>query len=114
MDFPSYWRELRGALLRSDVEGVARLTDFPLAVRGEMDDDPVRRIERAQLEGVLQRLLAEDVGLSPDPEPLSQYLERVREPPAHARSGSTARIASLEFALGPKGWRLVKAYLPEG
>jgi hypothetical protein len=49
---------------------VANLAAFPFTVRGEMDDDPIRQIERAAFAPILRQWLAQAVGLSPDPEPL--------------------------------------------
>ena len=92
---------------------MARLARFPFAVRGEADDDPVRHVERPAFPAILRQLLARDVGLSPEPEPLSQYLTRMSTAPSGAVSGTTARVASLQFALGPDGWRLVGAYLED-
>jgi hypothetical protein len=112
-DFNSYWRELRPALLAANAEAVARLTKFPFTVRGELDDDPVRAIERPAFPAILQQLLAQDVGLSPEPEPLSRYLKRVETVPPSAVTGTAARIASMQFALGSDGWRFVGAYLGE-
>lgn len=112
-DFSSYWRELRTALLAADAESVARLTKFPFTVKGELDDDPVQAIERPAFPAMLRQLLAQDVGLSPDPEPLSHYLKRVDTVPPDAVAGTTARVASMQFALGPDGWRFVGAYLGE-
>ena len=112
-DFTVYWGELRSALLGGDAEAVARLARFPFAVRGEADDDPVRHVERPAFPAILRQLLARDVGLSPEPEPLSQYLKRMNAAPPGAVSGTTARVASLQFALGPDGWRLVGAYLED-
>lgn len=112
-DFNSYWRELRSALLAANAESVARLTKFPFTVRGELDDDPVRAIERPAFPAMLRQLLAQDVGLSPEPEPLSHYLKRVETVPPSAVAGATARVAGMQFALGPDGWRFVGAYLGE-
>jgi hypothetical protein len=112
-DFNSYWRELRPALLAANAESVARLTKFPFTVRGELDDDPVRAIERPAFPAILRQLLAQDVGLSPEPEPLSHYLKRVDTVPPSAVAGATARVAGMQFALGPDGWRFVGAYLGE-
>jgi len=113
VDFSAYWRDLRAALLSADSESASRLAEFPFAVRGEMDDDPVRQIERAGFADILRKLLAQDVGLSAEPEPLSRYLQRFPSPPADAVTGTTARIASMQFALRPEGWRMVGAYLAE-
>lgn len=112
-DFNSYWRELRPALLSANAESVARLTKFPFTVRGELDDDPVRAIERPAFPAILRQLLAQDVGLSPEPEPLSHYLKRIETVPPSAVTGKTARVASMQFALGSDGWRFVGAYLGE-
>lgn len=110
-DFNSYWRELRPALLAANDESVARLTKFPFTVRGELDDDPVRSIERPAFPAILRQLLAQDVGLSPEPEPLSRYLKRVDTVPASAVTGTAVRVASMQFELGSDGWRFVGAYL---
>jgi hypothetical protein len=108
-DFNSFWRELRPALLAANAESVARLTKFPFTVRGELDDDPVRAIERPAFPG-LRQLLAQDVGLSPEPESLSRYLKRVDTVPPRAIAGTVARVASMQFVLGSDGWRFVGAY----
>jgi hypothetical protein len=110
-DFVAYWHELRRALSSANSEAVAQLAEFPFTVRGEMDSDPVQRIERGAFPDVLRRLLAQDVGLSPKPESLSQYLARTPDPPANALQGRTARVATMEFELLPGGWRFVGAYL---
>jgi hypothetical protein len=112
-DFDSYWRELRPALLAANAESVARLTKFPFTVRGELDDDPVRTIDRPAFPGILRQLLAQDVGLSPEPEPLSRYLKRLDTVPPSAVAGTSARVASMQFTLGSDGWRFVGAYLAE-
>ncbi|HVZ36200.1 MAG TPA: hypothetical protein VG963_27420 [Polyangiaceae bacterium] len=87
------------------------MTKFPFTVHGETDSDPVRHIDRAAFPAILRRLLAQDVGLSPQPEPLSQYLARMPKPPPNALQGQTARVAIMEFELGAEGWRFVGAYL---
>lgn len=110
-DFASYWQEMRAALLSGSAEAVAPLAAFPFTVRGEMDDDPVRHVERAAFPTILRQLLAQDVGLSPEPEPLSKYLNRMTTVPPGAVSGATARVASMQFALRSDGWRFVGAYL---
>jgi hypothetical protein len=112
-DFNSYWRELRPALLAANAESVARLTRFPFTVRGELDDDPMQSIERPAFPSILGQLLAQDVGLSPEPEPLSRYLKRVDTVPPSAVTGTAARVASMQFELGSDGWRFVGAYLGE-
>jgi hypothetical protein len=110
-DFDAFWRELRPALLSANADAVARMTVFPLAVSGEMDDDAVRSIERTAFPAVFRQLLAQDVGLSPEPEALSDYVKRVNTLPSSTVDGTTARVASLEFGLTSQGWRLVRAYL---
>jgi hypothetical protein len=110
-DFSAYWRDLRAALLSDSPESVSRLARFPFTVRGEMDDDPVQQVDRAAFAAVVRRLLAQDVGLAPQPEPLSHYLARTPSPPANAIAGKTARVANMQFAWSPEGWQFVGAYL---
>jgi hypothetical protein len=78
-----------------------------------MDDDPVRQVDRLAFAVVVRRLLAQDVGLAPQPETLAHYLERSPSPPANAVVGKTARVASMQFVLSPEGWQFVAAYLAD-
>ena len=55
-----FWAAFRAAALGDSVDAVVARTHFPFAVRGMLDDDPVRRLDRARFRREWPALLAAD------------------------------------------------------
>ncbi|MCR0985064.1 hypothetical protein [Roseomonas populi] len=107
----AFWRGFRAAVRAGDMAAVTRMSRLPLESRGELDDEPMRRLTAATLPAAFRRLLrtVEDVRnnrtvldvIRDTPEPVLD--------PRNVAPGQ-ARIGSLEFARGQEGWRLVTIY----
>ncbi|WP_338664379.1 hypothetical protein VQH23_04265 [Pararoseomonas sp. SCSIO 73927] len=108
--FP-FWREFRAAVLAGDMAAVTRMSRLPLESRGELDDEPVLRLNAAALPAAFRRLLrtVEDV------ERNRTVLEVIRDTPepvldSRNYAPDQVRISSLDFLRGRGGWRLVTIY----
>jgi hypothetical protein len=114
-EFPAFWGRFRSAVLRDDTAAVATMTQFPLEVRGETDDDPPRRIGRDEFDRTLRRLLLQDSGARPEPETVRVFLQRQEEAGAGSveSDGNAARVGDFVFERDPGGWHLVRVYLRE-
>jgi hypothetical protein len=116
--FGAYWATVRSALLAGRYESMVPAVRFPLELKRETDDSPVRRIDAAQLPGVLAKVLAADTGLSLR-EPLSNHrlienFDGAGPPPRGVSVGAEqARVGALAFARTAQGWRLVRVYLED-
>jgi hypothetical protein len=63
-EFQEFWLAFRRALLSGDTATLQGMIQLPLEVRGELDDEAVRRISGRELQEVFDRVLAADSGLS--------------------------------------------------
>lgn len=117
-EFEQFWAGFRTAALTGDVNAVAAMTRFPLEVRGELDDDPVRRAARPELAALLARVLDADTGLSAREQLTNRMLlERagtpIRRMPGVSVTPASARIGAFAFERDGTRWQLRRIYLPD-
>ncbi|MBP0494260.1 hypothetical protein [Roseomonas indoligenes] len=109
--FAAYWHDFRAAVLAGDMGAVTRMSRLPLESRGELDDEPVRRLTAATLPSAFRRLLrtVEDVRTN---RTVLEVIRDTPEPTLDPRNSAPdqARVSSLAFARGRDGWRLVTIY----
>jgi hypothetical protein len=110
-DFAHFWTDFRGAVLSGDRDAVVAMSRLPLEVRGTLDDEPPRLLDAAALHEALPDLLRQDAGLAASPRPMFQLVEGTPQPALPAPEAAGARVGTFEFALGPDGWRLIRAYV---
>lgn len=110
-NFEAFWKQFRAALLVSDTDSLAKVTQFPL--RALSDSDPERSVDRAEFPRLVRRLLAQDTGLEVGGhESHLQLVKRLPRIPPDFVQGPTARVGDLQFAfLDPDGWRFESAWV---
>jgi hypothetical protein len=62
-DAAVFWTAFRQALIDGDSAKLTAWTHFPLTVRGNLDDDPVRTIEKPEFSRLLTAILSEHAGV---------------------------------------------------
>jgi hypothetical protein len=114
-EFLTFWTNFRGAVLSGDQGAVAALVKFPFETRGQLDDAPVLTHDRDAFPGVLEKLLSQDPGLTPEPSTMRQLIEANETAPAGAldAGGQSARVGVFVFVLEDGHWRLTRGYLDE-
>jgi hypothetical protein len=80
-DFAVFWAKFREAAL-NDPKSLVKFTRFPFITDGETDDDPERAHDEQSFLGIIDILLADDVG-GPGPETHREYFLRNEVPPKH-------------------------------
>lgn len=113
----SFWTAFRAAVAFDDDSALAGMTRLPLRLRGEMDDDPVRRVPAADLPEVIDEVLEQRIypaSASAAPQSLREIVQRLERLPDHAWLTPTSfRVEQLEFQRVKGRWALVQAYLAE-
>jgi hypothetical protein len=111
--FAPFWSSFRQAVSANDTRALASFTRFPLAVHGQTDSEPVRRVDDARFRAAIAGWLEQDTGMSRQPEPMRALILRT-DPAAAARSRGASdravRVGSFFFERGPAGWRLTRIY----
>jgi hypothetical protein len=105
-----FWSTFREAALGQDLSALQPMTRFPFVTRGATDDDPSVANDAAAFAELLPRILAQDVGLSAEPETVRQYIERHPELPTIATgAGQSTPVAAdaTQFFAGPLGFEKV-------
>ncbi|HEX8361464.1 MAG TPA: hypothetical protein VF613_15220 [Longimicrobium sp.] len=110
------WRDFRGATLSNDIERVMRLTKFPFATTGELDDGPITRHDRAAFPALFTRLLRQHE--RPRPGVSITMRELIRQTPVLREqnfNGEDEHFHVGAFYFGREGerWYLLEAYLAE-
>src|SRR5699024_5707681 len=108
-NFTAFWTDFRAALLASDWAAAERMTRFPVEVHGDLDDDPVRKVERAKLPQLLQKLLTQNSGR--DEKTVRDQLQQTRTPEMPAPGANQVRVNDFHFERSGGQWRFVATYL---
>jgi hypothetical protein len=109
-DFQKYWSDFRAAAVSKDVDKVAALTRFPFKTKGILDSDPQKTYDAAGFRKLFPKLLEQDTGLRPEPEPMLRYIERTTAP---AAKGDSARVGQFVFEKAQGKWQFALAYVEE-
>jgi len=107
----SFWNAFRKSALSGDKETMVQLTQFPLAIRGEMDDDPVIYLNQSAFNKKIDSILAQNTGLSEKPETILDLIKRTTK--VKDEGGGTIRVGNLLFNSVKGNWLLVRAYIYE-
>ncbi len=91
------------------------MTRFPFRTRGTLDTDSIVVYDRLAFLDIVDRLLAQDPGLRPEPETMRDLIDRTDSVTTRhlGDGGRTARIGVFVFERGPDGWRFARAYIDE-
>lgn len=110
-DFARFWAAFRSAVLADDREALVAMSRLPFTLHGQLDEDADEKVDAAGLQRQLPDLLLQDTGLSAEPQPMLELVERTKQPARPARGAKTVRVGQFEFALRPDGWRFAGAYV---
>jgi hypothetical protein len=108
-----FWLAFRQALIDGDSARLIAWTTFPLTVRGDLDDDPVRTIGRSQFPALVRSILKEFAG---DGEHATVREQVVATTSLNSRSfgGSDGKdffgVGPMNFQRVGGRWRLTVAY----
>lgn len=108
-----FWTTFREAALSLDEVRLAALTRLPLQLRGTVDGEPVRRVQRRHLLPVLKQLLAEESAGPGGGPARSQRAWIERKATLGASDWLAAdliRVQQMEFQRIGGRWYLVRVY----
>lgn len=110
-----YWTAFRAAALQQDPSALARLSKFPFAVSGALDDSGKREVTREKFAEIVPVLLGTDPGLSPQPTTMKDLLRATTRlsPSSCNASGNQFRVGAWVFELTAEGWRFAQAFVDE-
>jgi len=107
-DLNELWSVFRSAALEKDWKKLEELTNFPLRVRGELDRDRTRRVDRREFSKVFDRFLREGVF---SPHEQLDFIRKTTSIDMAANSRDTCRIGDMIFKRTSSGWRLHTLYM---
>ena len=110
-----FWKTFRQAALANDTEKLSELTQFPLHIRGTLDDSPAKNINKSEFKKLLPAILGADPGMTEEPSTMTKYIQGFEKLSVNFcnPSGDQIRIGNWVFVQNNKTWRLVKAYIEE-
>ncbi len=116
----AFWSEFRQAVIENNYQKLISQTQFPLAVHGEADFIPVKKITKDNFKAVFEKVLAqEEVKYNPQDGSTSSQTIRdvvintIKLPANKIMPDDTLRISDLVFEYKNNSWKLVQTYLIE-
>ncbi len=109
-ELKQFWGAFRNAALQQDWSKLEEFTNFPLIVRGELDQDPIFRIDRGKFPIIFERFLKEGV-FSPNEQ--LHVIRNTTTIKVDANSRDRCRIGDMVFKRTAKGWRLYTLYMQD-
>ena len=109
-DLQKFWSVFRDAALKNDITKLEKLTKFPVAIHGMMDDDPIIKIEKKLFFKNINIVLSQDPGdpSTGSPETSLDLFKRTKE---IKDLGGLAHIGDFEFHKVDGYWWLVRLYI---
>jgi hypothetical protein len=110
-----YWTKFRKSVLNSNLVEVSRQSRFPFKIRGDLDSNEVKQLNRNEFILKLPDLLNTDPGLSAKPSTMRCLIKKtssLNSFSCNAR-GNQFRIGTWLFDLTPDGWMFVRAFVEE-
>ena len=113
-----FWKKFRSAVLKEDMNALADMTQFPLEVGGDMDNNPKKFVYRKNFNKHFTQLLSYELNsdylpITPRPASMKELARAVTEPPSCGKRGDYFYLGTFVFLLNPEGWRLVKVHSNE-
>jgi len=110
-----FWTKFRQAVLQSNSSELTSMVQFPLEVRGTLDDSKPRKIIKDGFNKILPELLATDPGLSAEPTTMGKYIQGVETLSVSScnKHGNQFRVGSWVFVMKNNKWKFVQAFIEE-
>ena len=108
-----FWKKFRHAVLQSDSPILTNMVQFPLEVRGTLDDSKASQINKDAFSKILPELLSTDPGLSAEPTTMNNYIQSVESLPASSCNmhGNQFRVGSWVFSEQNNRWLFTQAFI---
>lgn len=108
-----FWKTFRQAAMEANSPALAKMTHFPLEIRGTLDDSQSRQISKEDFNKILPELLETDPGLKAEPTSMKKYIQYIETIPNTAcnQYGNQFRVGSWVFVLQDGNWLLMKAFI---
>ena len=110
-----FWKKFRAAVLKDDMNALADMTQFPLEVGGDMDNNPKKFVYRKNFNKHFSYLLSLDMHgneYDPNPKPIpatmKDFAKAVTDVSLLCRpSNRQLNVGTWTFLSKPDGWRLM-------
>jgi hypothetical protein len=117
--FDAYWPSFRAAVMAYNVTALDSLVSYPLTVRGMMDYDPFKKINRDKIVSTLKTALSQDGHLDdenfPDETNMQEIKRKVTIPDKNYKFSHQGDIymsvANLDFKKIRGKWKLETIYI---
>jgi hypothetical protein len=104
-DFDDFWRVFRKTALEKDWRKLAVMTRFPLTVKGILDRDPVRLVDKREFANVFDEFLRQ--GVFSENEELEFIRKTTAIPKQIGESLDERRVGDMVFKKTDRGWLLI-------
>lgn len=116
--FDAFWPTFRTALLAYDMQALDPLVSYPLTVKGTMDYDPVKKINRDKIITTLKKALSQEGSIDneniPDETNLEEIKRKVTVPDKDYKwkkaNSIYMTVANLDFKKIGGKWKLYTIY----
>lgn len=114
-----FWKEFRQAVIEENYKKLDTLTQFPLAVHGETDFSPIRKIDKSKFQETFKKVLAQSIiglenGKTTELSLRDIVVKTSRLEKKHILAPDKFfRVSDLEFEYKENTWKLFRTYLPE-
>ena len=114
-----FWVEFRNAVKSEDYQALETMTRFPLAVHGELDFMPVKKIEKEGFAGAFKKLLNQEIYIDKNGQEIRTTMRNVVietvqiDKKYNLDRDKHFRVSDLEFDYKDNRWALFRTYYPE-
>lgn len=114
VDFQRFWERFRQAVMNNDAAAIEAMVAFPFRIKGELDDDPVKTIDKPAFSRFFRASLRERAYMRHFNGSTLDFLRANPVFPKIELDGDGAqRIGNLLFQQRSDGWRLTMIYRSE-
>lgn len=114
-----FWVNFRNAVKSEDYQALETMTRFPLAVHGELDFMPVKKIGREGFAEAFKKLLNQEIYIDKNGQEIRTSMRNVVietvqiDKKYNLERDKHFRVSDLEFDYKDNRWALFRTYYPE-
>lgn len=110
--FSTFWKEFRLPALNNNMPRILEMTRFPFKVKGDLDMDGSKHLNKIEFEKQFNSLMKQDVRENLTPESMRQYIKKNKSISPKIDDGQT-NVALFSFELVKGKWYFVSAYVED-
>lgn len=109
----TFWGHFRKIFLAKDLDKISTRTQFPLIIKGTMDEDPTFKMSGTNFKKCFVHLFEKDTGLSSTPQNHLDYVKNQFEfsKKLNPLAASTFRVGDMVFEKIENDFKLTTIYL---